>query len=280
MKLFFTISFVCLFFGAFAQKNLDVMSFNIRLNIASDSLNKWEYRRENLASTVLFYDIDVLGIQEALEDQMGDLRRLLPGYKHVGLPRDSTPGGEYSAIFYDSARLRLIEHKTFWLSENPYVKGKKGWDAALPRIVTWAKFKDNVTMKEFYFFNTHFDHVGKVARRESSKLLLKQIQNIAGSIPVVVTGDFNAEPQDEPIQILVDPSNPLHLVNSQKISKTPHYGPTGTFTGFRSAERNDEPIDYIFVKNGVEVLRHATFSQTWRGRFASDHFAVYAEIEL
>lgn len=280
MKYLLVSCFIFLFFSADAQRSLNVMTYNIRLDVASDSMNNWQYRKENLASTVKFFDVDVLGLQEALERQMADLEQLLPNYKHVGVARDTSAWGEYSAIFYNPARLTAIEESTFWLSEDIYKEGKKGWDAALPRIVTWAKFKDNVTKKVFYFFNTHFDHKGRVARRESAKLLLKQVKEIAGAFPVIVTGDFNAAPDDEPVQIILDQANPLHLTNSITKTESRHYGPTGTFSGFKNAERNDNPIDYIFVKNGIRVLKHATLSQTWNGRFASDHFPVFAEVEL
>lgn len=272
---------IFLFFAAessFAQRSLNIMTFNIRLDVASDSLNNWKYRKENLASQVLYHQTNILGVQEALANQMEDLQELLRGYKHVGVPRDTSKWGESSAIFYDSARLSLIEQSTFWLSENIYAKGKKGWDAALPRIVTFAKFRDNLTKKVFYVFNTHFDHMGKIARRESAKLLLKQIDRIAGLYPVIAMGDFNAHPSDEPIQIIEDTSNPLHLTDSKSVSATPHYGPTGTFTGFKSAEVSDEPIDYIFIRNEVKVLKHATFSQSWNGRFSSDHFPVFVQV--
>jgi endonuclease/exonuclease/phosphatase family metal-dependent hydrolase len=170
----------------------------------------------------------------------------------------------------------LLETKTFWLSETPGVPGSKSWDAAITRIVTWGKFRDRKSRRVFYAFNTHFDHIGKLARRESAKIILSRIKQVAGNMPVVLTGDFNAEPWDEPIQVITDKSNPLHLVDSKDISRTPHYGPTGTFNGFQSKERNDLPIDYIFLKGKWKVLNHATLSQTWNGRFASDHFAVLA----
>lgn len=265
---------------SFAQKSLNIMTFNIRLDVAVDSLNNWQYRKDHLVSQVLFHETNILGVQEALENQMQDLQKGLKGFKHVGVPRDSSKWGEYSAIFYDSARLRLIEQNTFWLSEHIHAHGVKGWDAALPRIVTWAKFKDNLTKKVFYVFNTHFDHMGKIARRESAKLLLKQIEMIAGKIPVIIMGDFNAHPSDEPIQVIEDASNPLHLTDSKSVSDSPHYGPTGTFNNFKSSEVSDEPIDYIFIKNKVRVLKHATFSQSWSGRFSSDHFPVFAQVSF
>lgn len=283
MKKFFLFFFTFIAFIQLphAQTPLRVMTFNIRLNTASDSLNAWPYRKDNVASQILFHKIELLGVQEALHDQMIDLQQRLPQFKYVGGGRDDgKTKGEYSAIFYDTTKLQLLNSDMFWLSETTTVPGSKGWDAAITRIVTWAKFKDRRTKKIFFAFNTHFDHMGKTARRESAKLVLQKVKEIAGSTPAVITGDFNAEPTDEPIQVIVDKSNPLRLTDSKELSQTPHYGPTGTFTGFQSKERNDQPIDYIFLKGNWKVLSHATISQTWMGRFASDHFAVMAELSF
>lgn len=283
MKQYFLLVFTAIFFATLlpAQQPVRVMTFNIRLNTASDSLNAWPYRKDLVASQILFHQIELLGVQEALHDQMLDLQQRLPQYKTVGGGRDDgQTKGEYSAIFYDTTRLQLLANDMFWLSETPTAIGLKGWDAAITRIVTWAKFKDRKTKKIFFAFNTHYDHVGKIARRESSKLLLQKVQDIAGSTPAVITGDFNAQPTDEPIQVLVDKDNRLRLTDSKELSQTPHYGPTGTFNAFRSKETSNQPIDYIFVKGNWKVLTHATISQTWMGRFASDHFAVMAELQL
>lgn len=257
------------------------MTFNIRLNIASDSLNAWPYRKDNAASQILFHDVHLLGVQEALHDQMVDLKERLHRFQYVGGGRDDgKEKGEYAALFYDTARLQALASQTFWLSLTPDVPGSKSWDAAITRIVTWAKFRDRKTGRVFFAFNTHFDHLGKVARRESAKLLLQKIAAVAGTTPAVVTGDFNAVPADEPIRVVTDKQNPLHLVNAKEISQTPHYGPTGTFNAFASKERDDQPIDYIFLKGKAwKVKKHATLSQTWGGRFASDHFAVLATVE-
>lgn len=264
-----------------AQNQLTVMSFNIRLNTSSDSLNAWPYRKDKVASQIVFHKVELLGVQEALHDQMMDLQQRLPNFKFTGGGRDDgKTKGEYSAVFYDTTRLQLLAANMFWLSQTPAVPGSKGWDAAITRIVTWAKFKDRKTKKIFFAFNTHFDHMGQIARRESAKLVLQKVKEIAGNTPAVITGDLNAEPADEPVVVLMNKNNPLHLTNSQEISQTPHYGPTGTFNGFKSKEVNDQPIDYIFLKGKWKVLSHAAISQTWEGRFASDHFAVMAEIEL
>lgn len=265
-----------------AQDNsLTVMTFNIRYNNPRDSANAWPNRKDKVATQVSFYQPQLLGVQEALWEQMDDLAKALPDYKFIGVGRDDgEKKGEFSAIFYDATRLTLLDQHTFWLSETPEKTGSKGWDAAICRVVTYGRFRDKKTKKEFYHFNTHFDHIGKVARRESAKLLLQKVAQIAGKLPAVITGDFNAKPADEPIQVIVDEQNPQHLTDAKGISKTPHYGPTSTFNSFKSQEVGDEPIDYIFLKGKWNVARHGTITQSWKGLFASDHFAVVAEISF
>lgn len=267
--------------GIVIAQDIAVMSFNIRLNTASDSLNAWPYRKEKLSSQVLYHAPHVLGVQEALPDQMNDLKAALTQYKAIGGGRDNgTDKGEASAIFYDTTQLKALESGMLWLSQTPTVVGSKGWDANLPRIITWAKFKHKKSGKQFVAFNTHFDHIGKEARRESAKMVLNTVKEIAGKLPAFFTGDFNATPDDEPIKIITDKNNPLHLVDAKSVSIKPHYGPTGTFNAFKSKETSNQPIDYIFIKGNWKVKSHATISQTWEGRFASDHFALLALLSL
>jgi endonuclease/exonuclease/phosphatase family metal-dependent hydrolase len=275
---FFLISF-CL--AAKPQQPLNVMTFNLRYDTPRDSANAWPFRKDKAASQVLFHEVDILGVQEALHNQMMDMKERLVKFAYVGVGRDDgKQKGEYSAIFYDSTRLQVLQWQTFWLSTTPEVPGSKGWDADITRIVTWARFRDRRTKKQFFVFNTHFDHIGKVARAESARLLLRKVNEIAGKTPSIITGDFNATPAQEPIQIITNESDPLHLTDSKAVSATPHYGPTGTFNGFKSMESSNDPIDHIFIKNGPKVLMHATLSQTWGGRFSSDHFPVLARIVI
>ncbi len=280
-KILFIASMLPLISVAVAQSPLNIMTFNIRYNNPSDSPNHWAARKDKVSSQILFQDADIVGVQEALNDQANDLKQRMPAYGFAGVGRDDgKEKGEYSAIFYKRERLELLESKTFWLSTTPNVPGSKGWDAAITRIVTWAKFKDKATGKIFFHFNTHFDHMGQEARRQSAHLLLQKVQEIAGKTPTIVTGDFNANPADEPIRIVMNNADPLHLVDSKAISSTGHYGPTGTFTAFGPKETDDQPIDYIFVKGNWKVLKHATLSQSWEGRFASDHFSVFARLVM
>jgi endonuclease/exonuclease/phosphatase family metal-dependent hydrolase len=267
--------------ACFAQQPLNVMTFNIRYNTPRDSANAWPFRKDNAASQVLFHEVHILGVQEALHDQIVDLKERLKNHAYIGVGRDDgKEKGEYSAIFYDSTRLKLLQSGTFWLSTEPEVPGSKSWDAAITRIVTWARFRDRKTNKTFGMLNTHFDHIGKVARAESAKLLLRKANELMGTLSYIVTGDFNAMPDQEPIQIILNASDPLHLTDSKAISATAHYGPEGTFNGFGPKDRDQQPIDYIFIKGRVKVLQHATLSQSWGGRFSSDHFPVFARVIL
>ena len=215
------------------SQELNVMTFNIRYNTKNDSLNAWPYRKDNAASQIKFHNVHILGVQEALHEQIMDLRQSLTKHKYTGVGRDDgKTKGEYSAIFYDTTRLKLIESSTFWLSLTPEVPGSKGWDANITRIVTWAKFRDLSDKKTFFVFNTHFDHIGQEARRESAKLIKQKVKDIAGTLPVIITGDFNAHPSDEPIKILVDENDPNKFIDTKAVTATPHYGPQGTFNGF------------------------------------------------
>ena len=281
MKRFFCFLATAVVAGSLTAQSLNVMTFNIRMNTTSDKEDAWPYRRNNLANQVLFHDVQILGVQEALYDQMMDLSERLKTFRYVGVGRDDgKTAGEYSAIFYDTTRLKLLQTQTFWLSEQPQVPGSKSWDAAITRIVTWAKFTDRKTKKQFFVFNTHFDHIGKKARTESAKIIIQKVKEIAGSNHVIVTGDFNSSPSDDPYKLIIEANNPDRLTDTKSVCLTPHYGPTGTFNGFKGKETSNEPIDYIFIKNKARVLKHATLSQSWQGHFSSDHFPVFATILL
>ena len=264
--------------------SIDVMTFNIRLNLVSDGINAWPNRKEMATSMIKFYAPHIFGVQEALSEQVKDLEDRLPEYAWIGVGRDDgMEGGEFMAIYYLKDRFELLDQATFWLSETPDKPGK-GWDAAWIRVVTWGHYKDLYTGKTFYHFNTHLDNRGEQARQEGSKLLLEKIQVIAGLEPIIVTGDFNAGPDSRPYEILTSGADDkgFKLSDSKVISQSPHHGSKRTFNGFdlESLKTETGPIDYIFVQNRIEVLKHATLSDTFDGHFPSDHMPVLAEIEI
>ena len=257
-------------------KHIRVMTFNIRYDEPRDGANAWPNRKELVAGMIRFHNADLVGVQEALKGQIDDLEKLLPEYSWLGVGRgDGKNGGEYSAIFYRKLRFKSLESSTFWLSETPNVPGA-GWDAALPRIVTWAKFRDLTTGKVFFHFNTHFDHRGVKARTESARLMLSRIGQMAAASPVVVTGDFNFTESADGYKLLTGKSA---LRDARYISQHGHHGPTSTFNEFKALVP-DKKIDYVFVKGNIRVVQHGVLSDTWDGRFPSDHLPVLAEVVI
>lgn len=255
--------------------SLRAMSFNIRYNNPDDGEHAWPHRKDRVAQLIRFHRADVVGVQEALIGQIRDLEQRLDGYAWVGVGRaDGEEGGEFSPIFYRTDRLKLLDHNTFWLSETPQQMGSVGWDAALPRVVTWARFRDRSTGATFVHFNTHFDHRGEKARRESARLLVEQVPSIAGDAPVLVTGDFNATPETDVYRRLT-----AELDDARMRAESP-YGPGATFSGFEVTGELDRRIDYIFVRGDVAVQRFGTLTDQWRGKYPSDHLPVIAEVVI
>ncbi len=263
--------------SAVAQEPITVMTFNIRYATPNDGENQWENRKDHVAETIQYYKSEICGLQEATEPQVLYLADKLKAYNWIGVGRDDGKAvGEFSPIFYTPKSLELLNWETIWLSKTPE-KPSKDWDAALPRIATIAYFKRLADGKEFAAINTHYDHMGKVARVESSKLILEKVNSlIAEGLKVVLIGDFNSTPVDFPITTFTNGS----LKNSFDLSTSPHFGPINSFTGFLPIEKEDSQIDHIFVSKGIQVINHATISQTWQGKFASDHHAVVAELKF
>lgn len=260
------------------QIPLAVMTYNIRLDVASDGVNAWPNRKELLAGLIRFHAPAIVGLQEAQIHQLKDLSEALPEYAWLGVGRDDgKEAGEFMAILYRKDRIEPLHSSTFWCSPNPSAPGL-GWDAAFNRVVTWGKYRDICSKQIFFLFNTHLDHIGVTARRESAVLLMDSVRAISGNEPVIITGDFNSRPADDPYQTIITLHPPRTFRDTRTISRQPHYGPEGTFNGFSIAEYAKEPIDYIFVSEGTEVLTHATLTDSFHGRFPSDHFPVTTTI--
>ena len=274
MKKNLIIMFSCLVFCAYGQQNvanLRVGTYNLRMDTSSDKENAWPNRKEMVKSLVLFHEFDIFGTQEGFKHQLDGILEI-DKFAYVGVGRDDGKDeGEHSAIIYDKNRFEVLDKGNFWYAENPEVPGK-GWDATCcNRICSWAKFKDTVSGKEFFFFNSHYDHQGRVARLESSKLLLERMKKIAGNTTFFCTGDFNATPDSEPMQVLY---NDGLLIDSKLVSEKPPYGTEGTFNSFKLDAPMKNRIDYIFVSKDVKVEKYGVLNESQYGRLPSDHFPV------
>lgn len=254
-----------------AQTELRVATFNLRMDTPRDGENAWSNRKEMVKGLIRFHQLDIVGTQEGFKHQLEDILEI-GGYDYVGAGRDDgKDAGEHSAILFNTRRLTLLDNGDFWFSETPEVPGK-GWDATCcNRICSWAKFKEVETGAEFFVFNAHYDHEGKVARYNSSLLLLERMEKIAGGYPLFATGDFNAVPEAEPIQLIYDSGK---LNDSYLVTLEPPYGTVGTFNSFSLEAPMKNRIDYIWVTPGITVERYGVLNDMQHGRFPSDHFPV------
>lgn len=267
---------IILFSAMIYSQNLKVMTYNIRLSLESDKENSWTNRKPETVSLINYYHPDIMGVQEAVPEQMVDLRNGLKNYASVGVGRDDGANkGEFSAVFYDAVKFQLLKGGTFWLSETPD-KPSKGWDAALNRICSYALLKMKNGGKKVWVFNVHFDHVGNLARVNASKLILEKIKSFnTQNYPVILSGDFNLTEDSEPIRILS-----RNLNDTFYHSETPHYGSKGTFQDFDVNTPPKDRIDYIFTK-GFRVLNHRTINDRRENLlYPSDHFPVFTEIQF
>ncbi|HSP12436.1 MAG TPA: endonuclease/exonuclease/phosphatase family protein [Salegentibacter sp.] len=255
---------------------LEVMSYNIKFANETDGENSWSKRKAHLANQIKFYEPEIFGVQEALVSQLQHFLSEMDAYQYVGVGRDDgKDAGEFSAIFYDVRKVEILDQGTFWLSETPE-KPSKGWDAAFPRVCTFAKFREKDSSKEFWVFNTHFDHVGVQARKNSTKLIYERISELNNEkLPVILMGDLNLEPDAEEIQFLSEKFD-----DSKKVANL-DFGPEGTFNAYDFSKPIIRRIDYIFTsKDNIEVEKYAVLSDSWELKYPSDHLPVLVQLKL
>ena len=252
-----------------------IISYNIRYDNNWDIENSWKIRRNKISQILVQYSPSIIGIQEGLLNQVQYIDSSLIDYDYVGVGRDDgKKKGEFCAIYFDTTRYVLLKNSTFWLSETPDTISV-GWDAALERICTYGLFKDRITKEELLVFNTHFDHIGVVAREKSSELILKRINKInRQSLPVILMGDFNSIPNSSPVKEIK-----TELSDALQISLEKLQGPRGTFNGFNEDLPIEKRIDYIFTNN-LKVLSYTHINDRLNNnRHISDHLPVMIKIQ-
>lgn len=258
-----------------SAQDLSAMTYNIRLDHSGDGVNRWDNRKDQMIAQLKFYAPDIFGIQEGLPHQVSYLDSALAEYSYIGVGRDDgKQKGEFSAIYFNQNALELGQNGTFWLSLTPE-EPSVGWDAALPRICTYGLFTRTGDGKQFWVFNTHFDHIGVQARVESMKVILEKIRVInQGLYPVILMGDLNVTPDEAPIAEMKK-----MMRDSREIAGV-SFGPDATFNGFDFGKAPERRIDYIAVSDQIEVLKYAVLTDSFEQRYISDHFAVYCILKL
>lgn len=269
MKLILVAVFT-LFATVVSSQSIKVMTYNIRLDVASDGVNQWSNRKEKLPALIAKYDPDLVGLQEAMHHQLMDILKALPQYGYIGVARDDgKEKGEYSAILYKKDRFKVESDKTTWLSETPDVPGSKSWDAAITRILTRGVFTDKQSKKKFIYFNTHFDHIGKEARKNSASMIVEAIRKEGKKLPVIVTGDFNSQPTEDPYKV----------ISSFMSDSRPAESTQGTFCTFSVNGPACTTIDYVFYLR-AKSADYKVITDNDGINYPSDHLPVMATLSF
>ena len=268
-----------------------VATYNIRYANNGDSINGngWGQRYPYIAKLFQFHGFDIFGTEEGKYQQLQDLKTAMPAYDYIGVGRDDgKTGGEFSAIFYRKDMFEVLDHGDFWLStqtDHP----NKGWDAALPRICTWGKFRMKTTGFIFVYYNLHMDHIGKQARTESAKLILQRIKDMPEKLPVILSGDFNVDQFNDSYRLL----NTSGVLQDSFDKAEFIYNSNGTFNNFNVDNWTNRRIDHIFLTNDFKVKKYGILTdtyqskttkndgeETYQARTPSDHYPVMIITEI
>lgn len=257
-------------------QQIHVATYNIRYDNPRDSGNLWQDRKQRVADLVRYHGFDLFGTQEGLRHQLDDLKKLMPEYDWYGIGRDDgKAAGEHSAIFYRTDLFEVLDKGSFWLSPTPDRVGP-GWDAQLNRICSWLKLKEKRGGKSFYVFNAHYDHQGVKARVESSRLVAEKIREIAGKVPTIFMGDLNGGWDSEWYRHI----EASGILKDSRHSASLVYQPNGSFNGFRFDDVRKDVIDHIFITPQFKIGRWAVLTDSYNGKYPSDHFPVMVEVGL
>jgi endonuclease/exonuclease/phosphatase family metal-dependent hydrolase len=257
---------------------LRLMTYNIRLDLASDGVNAWPQRRDWVDAQVAWMHPDLFGMQEVLPNQKADVAAALPHYRLFGGGREGDEKGEAAPIGFDTQRFDFVEGGLYWLSPTPTVPSK-GWDAAYNRIATWVRLRVRGSREVILAVNTHWDHIGIVARQESAAQITRWLEaNAKRCEHVMLFGDFNSTIDSEQMRVMT--GSGLGLRDARAASQTAPFGPAGTFNDFKLDPPAPAAIDHFLLGKGIDVERYLVLSQVIDGRWPSDHFPVFVDLKI
>lgn len=286
VKLFFVLlaAFLTACCSGSEEETITVISYNIRMGVADDGENSWQYRCPATKAMIEDQHPDIFGVQEAYDFQVAYIEENCPEYKSIGVGReDGVSAGEHMSIFYRTSSIELLEWGTYWLSETPDVPSM-GWDAACYRTATWAYMQVKETGRRFYYVNTHLDHVGAEARKNGLALIVNNIAEMnPEGYPMILTGDFNVRSSDPA----------LHDLDKIMYSARKYAEVTDEIASFNAFEKpletaalgrhlkdeyaRDNAIDYIYYSGFSSCLEFSTLTKSFAGiPFISDHYPVKA----
>lgn len=258
-----------------AVETLRVMTFNLRTSAANDD-HPWDKRWAAAKALIQSERPDIIGTQEGLRSQLSDLEVALPGYKWIGEGRDGGNQGEFMAIFYKEDRLKPLQQRHFWLSGTPDVPGSKSWGNRYARMATWVQFEDLATGRKLYAVNTHLDHQSEAARQLGAGLIARTIGQFEADVPILLTGDFNADVGSNPYRILLTEAG---MKDAAKDAAERINEQIGTFHNYEEGAAG-RTIDWILYRGQVAVTRSEVVTFRLNGQLPSDHYPVMADVVL
>jgi endonuclease/exonuclease/phosphatase family metal-dependent hydrolase len=254
---------------------MKVMTFNIHVYSGqNDAPVRWDDGRKVLVRrTIIENEADIVGTQETELTQQNYLKDNLPGYQSIGVTNSAGGNnGESNSIFFKQARFELLESGKFWLSATPNVAGSKSWDSGYIRMAVWAKLKDKTNDRQYFFINSHIDHLGMTAQQKQVEVLLQKIGELRGSLPVILTGDFNMRPNNSNIAVVTN----SFLAHARDVAQT-ITGLNYSYYGYGRTPINERYLaDYIFVNDDVDVYRYSVLPGKLDGNYVSDHAPIIA----
>lgn len=246
---------------------LKVISFNIR-NANDKNGHSIIERAPRLKKIIDNADADVIGFQECksiweeiLSNDYGDKYEIF--LVHRG-DSESIP------ILWRKDKFICINKGVFWLSDTPE-EMSKGWDELYNcyRICMYAVLQDKESGKKFCFMNTHYGF-GDKCQTDSADLIHKYNNKIA-DLPSFITGDFNMTPESAGYAKM---TKYYSDVNKQTLNYT------GTTFHNYAPDTQNEHIDYCFINNKIKALKTVLLNQSFEGKYPSDHFGLYFELEI
>lgn len=260
---------------------IKIGTYNIQYDNLNDKVNTWESRNKILQQILKECDFDIFGSQEPYLIQLEDMMQYMTDYAYIGksiVGETEIKRKHYNPIFYKKDKFEVLKDGMFWLSETPNVANSKGWDAYSVRMCVWAQFKDKKTGKEFYHFNVHFDHIGVTARQESAKLMVSKIEEIAGTTPAFMTGDFNSNQKTVPYNTIVTSAN---IKDSYSRAESKINADWPTYNGYNyisTPPANATRIDHIFIAGkGSKVNSWELINKSYAQKYPSDHYPIMVE---
>lgn len=259
---------------SWGQKSLRVATYNIQYP------TRWSERLTPLIKLLEKYDFDVFGAQEPFMPQIEDMMGHIGGrYDWIGsciTGNDKTRNRHFNPIFYKKERLELLDWDTIWFTDEA---GESGYGAYSARLLTWALFRDKATDKQFYLFNSHFDHLGPEAKLAAAHILVQSVREIAKGMPAFCTGDFNCDEYSKPYKTIIASQ---FLNDTFTAVAEPVNGIYPSGSGYKEPKpKNSTHIDHIFfTPNAVRISNWELIIEGYNGMWGSDHLPIFVDCKV